>query len=215
MLKLTDLFSSLLIASIFLSNSASAAAITNGTFDSDLSGWSTVTDNGSVIQDSGAAVLSTGPSAAPFSAVLVQGDAGDFSFLSPILLGAGDDFLRFDAVFSTLGLDVSEVGGSSFTDYLELWMYDASGSGDVLLATIDELTSDTSFSFNLATYITHSVAFSFELNDEDDGFNSKVTIDNVRLEPRVTPPVNVPEPNTLMLMIFGIFGLAGRRLSQK
>lgn len=192
------------------SNAVSAATIVNGNFNSDLSnGWSTVTANGTVAWDSAnnTAVLSTGADVAPYSAVLVQGDNGFFSFPNPILLGPGDDFIKFDAVFSTLGVDTVESGAGLFTDNMQVWMYDANGLGDVQLAKIDALTSSTSFSFDLASYIGHSVAFSFELNDENDGLDSQVTLDNIRLEQRATPPVNVPEPDTLMLLILGAFGL--------
>lgn len=217
MFKKIIVFSSFLFASATLPNSVSAASIINGTFDSDLSGWSTVTTNGTAVWDSinNAAVLSTGADVAPYSAVLVQGDDGFFSFTNPILLGVGDDFLKFDAVFSSLGTDALETGAGPFTDNLQVWMYDANGLGDVLLATIDALTSNTGFSLNLASYIGHSVAFSFELNDEDDGLDSRVTLDNIRLEQRSAPPVTVPEPNTLLLMILGAFGIAGKVSRQK
>ncbi|MBD9358864.1 PEP-CTERM sorting domain-containing protein [Methylomonas albis] len=214
MFKIAILFSSLLLASCTFSNSAGAASIVNGTFDTDLNGWSALTGNGSVAWNAGgSAELSTGAGSAPYSAVLVQGDDGLFNFASPVLLGVGDDLLKFDALFSSLGNDTSETAAALFSDNLQLWMYDANGLGDVLLATIDALTSSSSFSLDLSSYIGRSVAFSFELNDEDDGLDSRVLLDNVRLEQQTNPPVTVPEPGTLSLLILGAFGYS-RRVSR-
>ncbi len=218
MFKKAILFSSVLVVSVTLSNSVSAASIVNGDFNSDLSnGWSTLMANGTAARDSinNTAVLSTGADVASYSAVLVQGDDGLFSFITPIVLTPGNDFLKFDATFSSLGIDAQETGAGLFTDNLQLWMYDANGLGDVLLATIDALTANTNFSIDLTSYVGLSVAFSFELNDEDDGLDSRVTLDNVRLEQRSTPPVSVPEPDTLMLTILGALGFAGRAYRQK
>lgn len=202
------LLSSLSIAAIALSSAVSAQGIVNGNFDTDLSGWSTETNGGFVDWIDGTAVLSTGPGFTAFSAVLVQGDDGSFSFNNPILLTAGFDLFKFDAVFSTLGQDVLETGLSGFTDNLQLWLYDAndlSGSGDALIATIDALTSGgPGFSFDLTPYLGQLVAFSFELNDEDDGFDSQVTLDNVRIE---TSPV--PLPGALLFEMTALLGLAG------
>ncbi|WP_445370985.1 PEP-CTERM sorting domain-containing protein [Methylomonas sp. HW2-6] len=204
-------FGAAVLVAMLYADSVSAAAIVNGTFNSDLNGWSTVTSNGAVNWNSaGAAELVTGAGTAPFSAVIVQGDDGLFSFGTPILLGAGDDFLKFDALFSSLGNDGSESPAGLFSDNLSLWMYDANGLGDVLLATIDALSSATSFSLDLSAYVGRSVAFSFELNDEEDGLDSKVLLDNVRLEQRSEPPVSVPEPGTLGLMMLGGLAYCGR-----
>lgn len=215
MFKKQLMLSSLFIASIALSNAVSATPIINGTFDADLSGWSTVTNGGTAQWAAGQAVLSTGDGVAPFSSVLVQGDDGLFNFITPIVLGAGDDLFKFDAVFTTLGADAQESGldgngdPSLFTDNLIVKLYDAvdfTGASDYTFITIDALTSGSSFSFDLSSFIGRSVAFSFELNDENNGTNSQVTLDNIRIEQRATTNT-VPLPGTLLLVIIGWFGL--------
>ncbi len=193
------------VASMALSNAVFAGAILNGNFDTDLSGWATVTNGGTAQQVGGQAVLSTGSGAALFSSVLVQGDDGVFSFPSPITLAAGDDFFKFDAVFTLLDLDALESDGG-FSDNLQVWLYDANSLGDALIATINASTSGPSFSFDLSSFIGRSVAFSFELNDENNGTNSQVTLDNIRIEQRSISNA-VPLPGTLLLVIIGWFGL--------
>jgi hypothetical protein len=199
------LLSSLMIASFALSNPASAASIINGNFDTDLSGWSTVTNGGSGQWDAGKAILSTGSDVAAQSSVLVQGDDGLFSFSNPITLGAKDNLFKFDAVFSVLATDALESGGG-FADNLQVWLYDSMDSSlDTRMATIDAATFNSSFSFDLSSFIGRSVAFSFELNDENDGFNSQVALNNVRIEP-------VPVPGALWMFVTGLFGLSGNWL---
>lgn len=212
MLNKRLILSGLFILTITLSNFVSAASIVNGTFNSDLSGWSTVTNGGTVQWDvSGKAVLLTGSDAAIFSSALVQGDDGFFSFSDPIVLGSGDDSFKFDFDFSTLVADALETATSLFNDNLKVWLYDADSLGDVLITSIDALTSDSSsFSFNLLPYLGHSVAFSFELNDENDGVNSQVALDNIRIEQTA-----VPLSGTLGLEAIGLLGLAGILLRNK
>lgn len=204
------LLASLSIAAIAVSSAVSAQGIVNGNFDTDLSGWTSVLNGGSVDWNDGAAVLSTGSETAAFSAVLVQGDDGSFLFNNPILLSTGYDLFKFDLVFSTPVQDVSESGSSGFTDHLNLWLYDANDpAGDALIATIDPLTpGGPGFSFDLSPYLGQWVAFSFELNDEDDGFNYQVTIDNVRLAP-------VPLPGALLFEITALLGLAGNVMRKR
>jgi hypothetical protein len=199
------------LAILSVSGNAFAGAIVNGDFEMDppLSGWSVVTENGTVEQVGGKAELSTGQGTAAFSAVLVQGDDGYFSFPSPILLEADDLFFKFDAVFTDLGEDDTETG-SGGTDQLNVWLYDELDSSfDVEIAAISINTSVTSFAFDLSAWIGRTVAFSFELVDEGDGRNSKVTIDNVRIEKRTLS--TVPEPASLALIGSGLAGLGFSR----
>lgn len=216
MFKKQLMLSSLFIATIALSNAVFATPIVNGTFDADLSGWSTVSNGGTVEWGGGTAVLSTGPDVAAYSSILVQGDDGTFTFGNALLLSAGDDFLKFDAVFNTLSADALESGGG-FTDNLQVWLYDAtdsSGASDHLFATIDALISGSSFSFDLSSFIGQSVAFSFVLNDENDGSDSKVTLDNIRIEQRSVTNA-IPLPGTLFLVIIGWFGLTKNLLRNR
>jgi hypothetical protein len=75
--------------------------------------------------------------------------------------------------------------------------------GDVLMTTLNALSVGSSFTFNLSPYISHAVAFSFELNDENDGVNTRVSLDNIRTE-RGNP---VPLPGTLALQLIGLAAL--------
>lgn len=216
MLKTRLFFSSLMLAALSFANSAVAGSIVNGSFDTDLSGWATVTSGGSTQWEAGAAVLAGGQGANPFAASLVQGDDGSFSFASPIILSAGNDLLKFDVGFTSLGVDALETP-SGFTDNLTVTLYDANditGASDALLASIDSTTLGvSSIAIDLSAFIGRSVAFSFEFNDENDGFDYSAAIDNVRFE---ASPVPVP-PSVLFegsaLAGFAIASLRRRRNS--
>ncbi|WP_396643038.1 hypothetical protein [Methylomonas sp. 2B] len=192
MLKTRLFFSNLILAALSSANPAVAGTIVNGSFDNDLSGWTALTSGGSAQWEAGAAVLAGGQGANPFAASLVQGDDGSFSFTSPIILSAGNDWLKFDVSFTSLGVDALETP-SGFTDNLTLTLYDAddiTGASDALIASIDSTTVGvTSIAFDLSAFIGRSVAFSFEFNDENDGFDYSAAIDNVRFE---ASPVPVP-----------------------
>ena len=190
---------------------AAAGAIDNGTFDTDLAGWSTVVTNGIVAWTSEHVELSTGSGTNLTSAVLVQGDDGAFNFPSPITLATDDAFLRFDALFADLGVDSSENTVSGFSDHLSVLIYDAESFDQWLGGSFSLVTpGGTGLSFDLtapADLRGKRVAVSFELTDEDDGRNSVVTIDNVRIEQRSA----VPDPGTLALMLVGLSGFRPRR----
>ncbi len=195
--------SALTISSICQFTAASAAAITNGNFDSDLTGWSIVSNGGTVQWDAtGKANLSTSSGAIPFSAVLIQGDDGLFTFNSPLSLLEKDDLFKFNATFSTIAVDPNENPVSDYSDNLQVWLYDAnpvSSSSDLLIAKLDLQTGGSSFSVNLTPFIGHSVAFSFELNDENDGYDSQVLLDSIRIE---SNPVPLPGALGSMLLAF-------------
>ncbi len=201
------LFGYLIAAALTHSGSVFAGNIANGGFDSDLSQWSTVTNGGTVEWNAGSATLSTGSGSAAFSSVLVQGDDGTFSFATPILLGAGDDFLKFDAVFSSMGQDVLEDPIGSFTDNLQIWLYDTTNVSQAL-ATLGINTIGSTFAIDLSPFQGMSVAFSFELNDEADGFDSRFTLDNVRIEP-------VPLPAAAWFELTALLGFAYRTFRKR
>lgn len=209
MFKKQMILSSLFMASMALSNAVSATPIVNGTFDTDLSGWSTLDStndlfaNGTVHQTAGQAVLSTGDGSAPLSAAIDQG----LSFAA-ISLGSNDAFFKFEALITRFDVDTTESLTISGDDSLNVWMYDINDPlNNYFIANIANFAvlTATEYSFDLSPYsIGLNVAFSFELADEDDGFNSKVALDNIRIEQR---SVTVPEPGTFMLVILGWFGL--------
>ena len=202
-----------LAVSVFLSGTVSAASITNGTFDTGLSNWSDASGIGSVAYNAvtQSAELLGGQDFSPIkAAVLVQGDDGTFSFSNPLLLTPGNDLLKFDANFSQVGVDALETG-SGFDDSFQVWMYDANnptGLSDANLLDLSMVSflGSQSFSLDISSFAGQSVAFSFELGDENDGFNYRAAIDNIRMESR--PPVsNLPLPNTLLLVLIGMAGM--------
>ena len=198
----------LLVSSLSYSGWASAASIVNGSFDSDLSSWSTVTAGGTVVWNNGSAVLTTGNTASYTSALLVQGDDGFFNFPAPIHIDATDNRLNFDASFST-SLNLAETGASILSDYLQVILYDANNSsGNYILADIDTFTPNTSFSIDLAAYTGLTVALSFELRNFDDGYTSQVVLDNIGFSSIVSA---IPEPNSILLLSSGLLGLMVKR----
>lgn len=189
----------------------SAADIVNGTFDSDLSGWATVENNGSAAWNSvdQTAELTTGEGVSLFSVMMIQGDDGSLtSFADPLDITADNDWLKFDAVFSLLDADSFESGGLVGSDYLEVAFYDSTNWW--LLATVDATTLDTSFSIPMTGFQGLSVALSFELYDDDDGFNSKVVLDNIRFEGEPDPSP-VPEPPVIWLLLTGAMAVLLRK----
>jgi hypothetical protein len=195
-----------------ISNLVNASLILNGNFDTDLSQWNDASDNGSVVFDNGVANLSTGDGFGPYSAVFVQGDDGFFNFNSPILIDAQQTLLEFDLWQVSHDLDASESGTSSLNDVLNLSIYDAfDPSFDLYFSDLLVTVQQQTFSLDISSLIGRSVAFSFEVNDEDDGFNSTFALDNVQL----TSLVSVPEPSTLLLFLIAVGALTRKQLAKK
>lgn len=213
MIKKQFMLTSLFIASIAASNSVSAGAIVNGNFSSGSTGWAVLDSandptplgaNGAVSFGGGQAVLATGAGIAPYSAAIDQGFTNS---LDAITLGAIDSFFKFDALFTRIGADISELQPTSFpNDSLNVLMYDMNSASVYSIANIDYSTAATQFSFDLSAYIGLTVGFSFELADANDGYNSQVALSNILIEQR-TAPSTVPVPGTLLLVIIGWFGL--------
>ncbi|MDH5445720.1 MAG: PEP-CTERM sorting domain-containing protein [Gammaproteobacteria bacterium] len=207
------------VAFMTVSFTAGAAMLTNGDFSTDGSGWSDASSTGAITFVGGAAQLDTGSGDDPYSSILVQGDDGFFSFLNPISLGAGEAFLNFDVNFSSLGNDLSESGSSFFDDYLSIALYDSLDFSYDLIFTpgVDSSLGDgwTRINLDVSVLSGREFALSFELSDQDDGFDSRVLLDNISFSETALPgggdttPVPVPEPNTWFLLALGVFLLIG------
>jgi len=200
-----------------ISTMAHAVPFSNGDFTSGGTDWNDASSTGSVSFVSGAAQLDTGSGDDPYSAILVQGDDGAFNFGAPISLEAGDTFLNFDVSFISLGTDVTETGGSSFGDYLSVVLYDSVDSSfdTTLTSAIDSSLGEGFVRYNLdvSSLIGRDIALSFELSDLNDGFNSRLLLDNISFSSVPLPggdTTPVPEPDTLFLLGLGFILLGVR-----
>jgi len=187
-----------------------AASFVNGDFSAGNTAWNDASDNGSISFFGGEAVLQTGTGTSLFSAIMVQGDDVFFNFNDPFLLGNDIEFLHFDALFSQEGQDNLEVVGSgSFSDALFVSLYDyADGSGGHDLLFDPEINSTVdgmliSYALNVSSLQGREIALSFELVDDNDGFDSKVTLDNVLFAP-APQSGTVPSPSVLVLLLAGL-----------
>jgi len=199
MKKVLPVVGSILIS--LCSGFSSAVPIINGGFDNGLA-WNDASGNGSTSIGGGVASLTTGEGTDTFSAVLVQGDNGFFDFDDPISLGLDVLSLSFDVRLQQV-VSIDEPGFSFFTDTLSANVYDAvDESLDLLfLAGIDfDVTSSfSSVILDISSLAGRSVAFSFELSDEDDLFDTTVFLDNVKVLTAAALPEAVPEPGVLLL----------------
>ena len=89
----------LLLSLCLGAGTAAAVPFSNGDFSAGLSDWTALPGNGSVGVVGGQAQLDTGPGDDPFSAILVQGDDGNFAFANPVMLDPTDAVLSFDVEF--------------------------------------------------------------------------------------------------------------------
>lgn len=200
----------LLLVALCGAHSVSAMPITNGNFDAGLDGWADASGNGSVSAQDGHAVLSTGPGDDLYSSILVQGDDGWFSFEDPLLLPDDTLSINFDAWLYGMDEDPTETGGSFYDDSFSLAVYDASDSmNDRYFLDIPFDSAVNQFTYDISDLSGRSVAFSFELTDENDGWDLSLGLDNIFLG--TTGGVEVAEPSSLVLMILGALALAGIR----
>jgi hypothetical protein len=191
---------------------ANAGLIQNGDFTTDLNHWHDASDNGSVVYDNGVVNLSTGMGTGLYSAVLVQGDNGFFNFNAPLLIDATQSFLAFDLWQVSRDVDISESGTSSLNDAFNLSIYDAVDSSfDLLFTSLAVTSQQQRFLLDISSLTGRSVAFSFELNDENDGFDTRFALDAVQL----TSLVSVPAPGTLLLFALAIGALTRKQLIRK
>ena len=189
-----------------LSEAAIAMVIVNGAFDTDLSAWHDASQSGSVQYDPihQSAILSSGIGSSAYSAVLMQGDDGNLSFAEAQTLIQGDDWLTFDVDFEVSGFDAQE-SGTGLNDSFQVLMYDANDAGSDVnlfnLFMVDGIGESLHFSVDMSYFVGRRVALSFELSDENDGFDYRINLDNVRLESR---DYTIPLPNSLSLLFSGL-----------
>ncbi|AEF02324.1 PEP-CTERM sorting domain-containing protein [Alteromonas sp. KS69] len=202
-----------LVQSLFFSTAALATLINNGDFSSGLNDWSDASFTGSVTENDGQAILSSGDNTDPFAAVLIQGDDGSFLFDSPIMVDPNVSMLSVDAALLSMLFDPTEQGGSAFSDTLFLAIYDAV---DYTFDAVFEIPAlgnvAETFLFDMSDWLGRGIAISFELADEDDGFNLSYSVDNVLFTYNNTP-VPVPEPESFIMLLVGLTLLARCRKS--
>lgn len=188
---------------IVFSQISNAGFISNGDFANGLNDWSDASFPGVVSVNNGAANLAAGSGSGLYSAVLVQGDDGFFNFNTPIVIDVDYSLLKFDLWQLSRAIDTSESATSALKDHLNLAIYDAIDPSFDLLFTDLIITSQLQhFTLDISSLIGRSVAFSYELNDENDGFNSIFALDNVRLS---SATVAVSEPKTVLLLLLALF----------
>ncbi len=212
---ITKIFSAALFALISLP--VFAVPFANADFSSGMSSWNDASSTGSAAVVSGEAQLDTGAGTDLYSAILVQGDDGFFTFGSPVTLGVSDSYLNFDVSFEDLGFDTTESGGSFFIDELFVSLYDALDfSKDLLLqpGINSSLGAGwTRFHLDISTLAGRDVALSFELTDENDGRDSRVKIDNITFS-SAPDAQHVPEPASIFLLAMGLLLVMTIRKSQ-
>ncbi|MEW6995940.1 PEP-CTERM sorting domain-containing protein [Colwelliaceae bacterium MEBiC 14330] len=190
-----------------------AGVITNGDFSNGSTGWADASFTGQVDFDNNTANLSTGAGIGLYSAVLVQGDNGFFDFDDPIEIDAQHSQLTFVLNISEQTVDNTESGISSLNDALNLSVYDAFDPlFDIYFNSLVVTNQPQDYLLDLSSLIGRSVAFSFELNDEDDGFNTQFSLDNVQL---ITSVISVPEPSSMLILLFAMLVFTRKKLTMK
>lgn len=189
-----------------------ASSLVNGDFSAGGSLWIDASTSGAVSFSNGQAILQTGNNIDPFSAVMVQGDDGFFSFSNPISLAGTINWLLFDVQIERIGTDSSETGSSVFSDALSANLYDSLDSSFDLVPSQSVIAATTGigslfYTLDVSSLQGRDIALSFELADEDDGFNSRVILDNVRFT------TVVPIPSSLLMFLAGmpLLGYCRRR----
>ncbi len=184
----------------FVSTSANAVLL-NGDFSSGLSNWETF---GNVSESDGKVVMSTGAGTASYSASLIQGDDGSFSFGTRFLVESDINYLTFDFDFVT-SVDVTETGSTSIGDYVDIQLYDYEdfSGGHDLFFSIDSLSAEAVF--DVSSLAGREIALFLDLRDFNDGLNSIFTIDNILFSANLPTEgsgegsVSIPEPNTILM----------------
>lgn len=191
-----------LLCLVSFTSFSQAATFTNGNFDSGLAPW---TSDGNVSLNAGKVELSTIGAGGLFSAAsLMQGDF--FSGDPAIQLGGSDNFLNFDVWYQDLGPGGGS--GSVTSDGLVVSVYDELGiSADLFFDSQFDFLSgapSASVSLEISSLAGRTVGLFFDVFDENDGRNSLFTVDNVFFS-ATRQFVTVPEPETLFLLLPGLF----------
>jgi len=187
--------------------SAAQASIINPNFEDGLDGWNDLSSTGTVIASGGFAEFTGGDGAELFSAVLAQGDDGSFSFSAPVQLSPQTSKFEFSLWLINKVGDTTEAGTSSFPDSFSVSFYDSLDSTlDLIFGELD-FTTGGLISLDVSALAGRDVAISFELRDEDDGFNVQIGIDNLVFVERAT----VSETSSLMLVLMGLLSLVMSR----
>jgi hypothetical protein len=206
-----------LVLALFLQARVVRADIINGKFQIDLAGWTT---EGSVSWEDGEAVLRTQPG---ISAELHE------SLYQHLEIPSTAQKLSFDVWFEQAGdPDTGEGGeGASIEDFL--WVsyvdddgadfdkaflgYDNLGAYDSNLQPLNDFTGAWfHFSAPISDLAGRYGTLYFDLNDQDNGYDSTARIDNVLI---ASNPI--PEPTAILLLgsgLIGILGFAGKRRSR-
>lgn len=204
-------FLGLILSMLAVAPWASASPIlSNGDFSEGLDSWEISSGTGEEKAQEDGALLSTGQGADFFSISLVQGDNGLFLFDNPVPLPEETLSLNFDARLYSRSVDSSETGAARFDDSFSVSVYDSVDSlRDERFLDIPLAESVEHHSYDISALAGRNVAFSFDLIDEDDGFNTSVWLDNVFVELDQTD-VTVDEPSSIALLICALLALALR-----
>ncbi|MCQ8186488.1 hypothetical protein [Parvularcula maris] len=187
------------------------AAIVNGDFSAGSTGFVTFEDGGTVSISGGTATLSTdaGLGADVLVASISQGDDGSFTFDPGLLVPSNAVSLVFDITQAVADVDALEDGTSFFGDSLQVLLAD---SEDLLLdvATFIEAGDVGSFTVDISSLQGRTVALFIDLFDEDDGFDTTFSIDNIAfvLDDVVNP---IPLPGAFVFALTGFGGLLLRK----
>ena len=198
---------SMLLWLFMLASNTVNAGLYNPDFELGLNGWSDLSVGGSVATAAGVATLSAGADVSTSSAVLTQGDDGNFSFASPVVISESARQFEFDLWLLGNEVDVTETGSSIFSDSFTLFIFDmADASLDHIFSALAFSSASTHYSFDVSALAGRSVAFSFQLADEDNGFNLSLGLDNLKILTE-EPPTAVPESNSLVLLLLSFSAL--------
>lgn len=187
--------------------SSSQASIINPNFQDGLDGWNDLSSTGSVITSGGFAEFIGGDGDSGYSASLMQGDDGSFSFAAPIQLNSQISKFEFSLWLINKFDDATETGGSLFTDAFSVVFYDSLDSAFDLFFDNLDFTTGGLISLDVSALAGRDVAISFDLRDEDDGFNVQIGVDNLAFVERTT----VPESSGLVLIMLGLLSLVVSR----